>query len=317
MKPSTGFAWHRSEVVWRDEENLYSPNSLSFLPDGVTRYFPLDDEPGAFLELAHSDSYSLLREFASRYGAIVERYAYVGMERVEPWSDWCSAQGWMQQCVRLWQSPEGDLHDTSTRFLLWYCEAAMRRGSRTVSKAEEDELPPGTPLTSFYRYERLTKSTEDDKTPIPKAARSMLLAEVGATLAHSCVPELAWSADGKEVECHFRPRTLWGALVLQLCMAITEGKQFQKCTMCTRWFEVGSGGGRSHRQTCSSRCRNAAHRQRVAKAAELAMKGVNVSEIAKELGTEEATVQKWIADSQPKKTEDQSKPIDVTITEIR
>jgi len=53
---------------------------------------------------------------------------------------------------------------------------------------------------------------------------------------------------------HFRPRSLIGAIHLQLAQAATSGADVGTCEHCGLWFEMGPNGRKRGAKTCSRMC---------------------------------------------------------------
>lgn len=81
------------------------------------------------------------------------------------------------------------------------------------------------------------------------------------TLDPSATVRIAISERPRRPYVSLVPKSLLGAIHLQLVMAITEATHFKKCEQCPNWFPQGRGtGNRSTRRFCSDRCRVAWNR---------------------------------------------------------
>jgi hypothetical protein len=58
------------------------------------------------------------------------------------------------------------------------------------------------------------------------------------------------------------PRSLLGAMWLQLASAADSGRNYERCSSCESWFEVAPGLGRPDKTYCSTACRMRAYRRR-------------------------------------------------------
>jgi hypothetical protein len=101
----------------------------------------------------------------------------------------------------------------------------------------------------------------------------------------------------------FAPKTLIAAMWQQFLSAVEEGKDFRPCPArgCpVQWFEVSTGpqGVREDAEFCDARCRHVAYRDRKKQAVLLAKKGKAPYQIARELRTNSAQVEKWIRAAQ-------------------
>jgi hypothetical protein len=92
------------------------------------------------------------------------------------------------------------------------------------------------------------------------------------------------------------PRTLLSALWLQLALAITADKRFEKCKFCSRLFEISSEptGKRRDREFCTDSCKTLDYRRRRRTALKLAASGAKVAIIADRTDTKPATIRKWL-----------------------
>ena len=62
---------------------------------------------------------------------------------------------------------------------------------------------------------------------------------------------------------YFVPKSLRGALWLQLSFAVEYTKDYKRCPVCEEWFEVSHRmGARTDKQYCSDACRQKAYRRR-------------------------------------------------------
>ena len=65
----------------------------------------------------------------------------------------------------------------------------------------------------------------------------------------------------------FLPFTLFEAMLLQLCQAISSDRTIRACAWCNGWFEIGAKSKRSSARFCSDRCRTRFHNDRRLKGA--------------------------------------------------
>lgn len=128
------------------------------------------------------------------------------------------------------------------------------------------------------------------------------------------VPALMWvqAITNKRLEMRISPRILWedrrrrrwslyftpisliGAIWLQFAQSVTQEKDYRRCRQCESWFEIDHYTARTNRYFCSNACRSKAYRERQGRARELHGRGLSISEIALDLGSDEATVSRWI-----------------------
>ena len=94
-----------------------------------------------------------------------------------------------------------------------------------------------------------------------------------------------------------RPLTLVSAMWLQLALTLEGTKRFIECKHCGRPMEISTDqtGFRTHREFCSDACKTKDYRQRKHQVHELAAQGVAINTIVQRVGTERATIRRWLA----------------------
>ena len=118
---------------------------------------------------------------------------------------------------------------------------------------------------------------------------------------HGWSPEASWNAEKKSVDARFTFSSLTDFMYSQVSISLIQGRQFQQCKACGRWFQLAPGVGRADKATCSSSCRFTLYRQRRRRALELHEQGWPHKKIAKEVGSEISKVKQWIAESKEQK----------------
>jgi hypothetical protein len=97
-------------------------------------------------------------------------------------------------------------------------------------------------------------------------------------------------------ESQFAPSTLAQALWLQFAEAVCQDKDFRKCEVCGKPFELSPGVARTNRRLCSTNCKVKAHRKRKARVVQLWERGITLPTILRESGSEPERVKKWLAE---------------------
>jgi hypothetical protein len=69
---------------------------------------------------------------------------------------------------------------------------------------------------------------------------------------------------GQKFQFSLSPRSLLGAMWLQLAMAANDSRNYMRCSSCESWFELAPGLGRPDKTYCSTACRMRAYRRRKA-----------------------------------------------------
>jgi hypothetical protein len=137
-------------------------------------------------------------------------------------------------------------------------------------------------------------------------AWELLRLAINSRLFGRVLPQLVWTEDRERERpaLQFAPVNLYGCLWFQLARAIDGDRNYYRCKMCGKWGELKRGkgegkgaGNRSTRQYCSSACRVKAHLERQAEARRLHAGGMKFRNIARQLGTDVATVKSWVTGS--------------------
>jgi hypothetical protein len=119
-------------------------------------------------------------------------------------------------------------------------------------------------------------------------------------LYHAIAPERwfegegYWSNLSNRVALRVKYADLRCYMFYQLGHALIGGRRFHRCSACGKWLLLMPGINRKDRSTCSGYCRLKLHRQKV-KAQELRREGWSLKKIAKELGTDLASVERWLS----------------------
>jgi hypothetical protein len=118
--------------------------------------------------------------------------------------------------------------------------------------------------------------------------------QVNEHLAGAVTPRLEYDGENGGQYVELLPQNLLAALWLQFALAVAGDKDYRDCEVCATPFEVSLDAARADRVFCSNACRSKAYRQRQEKARRLYVEGKTARAIAKELGSDLATVKKWI-----------------------
>jgi hypothetical protein len=93
------------------------------------------------------------------------------------------------------------------------------------------------------------------------------------------------------------PDTLYDAIWLQFVLAVNGSKKFGACEICGKPFEISPQVARTNRKLCSPACKAKAHRRRHGQALQLARQGRTAKQIAKQVGSQVSTVEKWLEEA--------------------
>jgi hypothetical protein len=275
-----GFAWNDAGAVHDLERRLVRVEGVPF-----TNYKPLTECTGLFRTFADlSLTPVAVLDFVNRYGHPSYRAGHsaaTGKTAILPFdagaifddlSGWKGMIGRMKSLVGVWDA----LCQTDWRAL------------RT--------------LLGRYQSKRFHLPASASHGELAGAAVTLLYHEVGAMTFGSLLgltdrPDadyVQWHEQGKGLLLKLIPQSLWHAMYLQFAWAILGNKSYQRCDGCGKWFELSPSVNRADRQTCSDSCRVKLYRQRQKRARQLSAKGMNVQKIAKEIGSDVATIKTWI-----------------------
>ena len=270
------------------------PRDLAAEP--AQRYDPLEDEPvlyRGFADLAgHLDEARVLA-FANKHGWLglsntlfeIRQGRRVGLpvaaERIE---DWQSEAAELLSCVDAWDASTASDRDALGTFVVtklvnkrW---RAYWTGGHLVRPRDVNPALPELsgaieirliermhpPLDHFFPFgfpNALPASTGDLRRlamlQVAQIVSGKLLVEPTQTARR-----VRFDADDDRPELVDEPRSLIGAMWLQLARSIDGDRRYRRCEACNRWFEVGlrrnySGAARDVRRrqtkTCSTGCR--------------------------------------------------------------
>jgi hypothetical protein len=98
----------------------------------------------------------------------------------------------------------------------------------------------------------------------------------------------------RKAALHFVPRTLGGAMWLQLAQAIAGNKNYRACEACGRYFELSLEGARTSRHYCSDACRSKAYRRRKRQGLQLHVQGKSLQEMEDEFKSDPKMVKTMV-----------------------
>ena len=95
-----------------------------------------------------------------------------------------------------------------------------------------------------------------------------------------------------------RTKSLLSAMWLQLAMAIVENKEYRRCELCEKPFELkqrcGGRQGREDKRFCTDSCRVTAYQRRKVLAKKMRSDGANLRDIVRAVESDLSTVKKWL-----------------------
>jgi hypothetical protein len=291
-------------------------------------YHPLEEERGLFRAFAQSEpTYSGLMQFVNCYGSLgVFEYEDLFGKVTDAQgrtkgddksalgltiSDWVGHLLWMKDMVALWDLVrEQDVDGLAERVRYSAEEVSAFYRIRPEDWNRRDDSPstfdsPETVALSrgggpAWRRVWTRKQNPEvfrlfEAGDLVRAALLVLQAELGTVVSDLVRPVFAWNTERARPTMMSLPCSLFGAICLQLAQAIEGNRNFIACPVCGKWFELAPGLNRADKQVCSPPCRMRAYRQRQERARQLAAEGKDARAIAKELGSDVATIKGWIS----------------------
>jgi hypothetical protein len=178
-----------------------------------------------------------------------------------------------------------------------------------------EEAPPGGPCVRFdshpgpisggARISEVIASAASDPGllqefragDVVQPAKAYLQAQLDRNLRGAAGPVgvgMRWDSRRGHPALSYRCPTLLSAVWLQFATAVNENVGHGRCRECGTWFVVAPNAARSSRMFCSTGCRSKAYRERQERARQLHAAKKSFAAIAAELGSDVATVRKWI-----------------------
>jgi hypothetical protein len=240
---------------------------------------PLQDATGLFLEFADLEpNETAIVQFANRYGLLkngdnIPTSTNFGpvLFHGETLESWKLEIGALRSAVDLWR--------------------AMLKGRDELASAlSEREDTSELPLMVRHKQHL-------DDLDLAMAALSVVRQGVSTNLRNELDVDLLFPGNEPRLQLSLRPFSLLGAIWLQFAAAVEARRNFEKCRNCGRPFEISRApatGKRSDAKFCSTRCRVGSYHVRIEQARRLAELGVPPVKIAQEVGSDVATVRRWI-----------------------
>lgn len=289
-----GYVWRGQKLlaVWpdnpTDDDNLPPrPSEKERLAVGLDRaYDPFEAEPGLFLRFARlALTKDAILEFATAYGCL-------GIPSLRNWKKTIAA---MNAAVELWKGVKERDQKRLSNHVKW-------RGSRLeiisplgkgfvwsakffdVPQVQDPTYPGLQPLGRYCRGELL------------RPAEDLLgwLLRLGRFPVGSIKPR---QTESGHYELQLTIPRLNDVLWTQWVGAVCGNQVFRYCASCEKPIRITSTETRSDRLYCAGACNQRAYRQRIKDARRMRKEGKHLREIAKALGTDVATVKKWVAET--------------------
>ena len=316
--PEAGFEWFATKGFPSKEmdagvEGVYLVDRMQYGVPGTVRNYPAFQETGLFRRFAATEpTKDGVLEFANAYGFLggavtIPVQLPAGKEpnqyfagQGETMDGWGAEILAMRHLIALWEAARTGDGGSLAEFIRWKGKSVpgsepwprtevFYRGPR--SRFEKAETFPIA--SEAVNPETLGRFQQGDAV---QPAWYALQRIVNRKLTqHGAVPKLLWRIAPRksELEMHFVPQSLIGALWLQFAHGITGNKEYRQCEQCGRWFEVAAEV-RQDGKFCQGACRSRAYRARQTEARKLHTAGTTFAEIAKRLNSDTKTVRGWV-----------------------
>ena len=243
-------------------------------------YRPFHEVTGLFLEFADLEpNETAIVEFVNRYGMLG-----IGDNIFAP-SDFGVVR-LHGETLEWWR---GKIETLRSAVDLW---RAMQKGKEELLSTLKKQLGDPDQLPMKVRHLQHL----DDQDPA-MAALSVIQRSASYVLRQELSFDFLFAGNEPRLQLSLRPVSLMAAIWLQFAAAVEERRSFEKCKNCGRPFEISraaSIGKRSDAKFCSTRCRVGSYHVRIEQARRLAKSGVPLAKIAEEVGSDVATVRRWI-----------------------
>jgi hypothetical protein len=283
-----------------------------------------------YLEFAAlTPSLSCIKTFADKYGLLginvlkkSDKSKYKPID-AEAYTTWRSQIREMYVLTTLWNACLSQDRETLSQYIHWQIDSSGRRiyfkappvnteqGQietvlKSISEESLNEIDIAIDSKGFNPRLFELAPRGDVLLPAVFFVRTRVTENLGFRTEEggyhrpSIRPRLVWRTPGEAGSEVIRlalediPSTLAQALWLQIANAIVAGPLFRSCQVCKRWFAFSAKAPRTKVEFCSDACRLRAYRLRQDRARQMATAGKSFEEIALALGSDAATVRRWV-----------------------
>ena len=267
------------------------------------KYYPLRDHTCLFRIFAETsiDPEGIVA-FANRYGLLgVEADAPASRERsfmdtAEPYGSWELEIRAMRSALNLWDlvsAKDRSVLAEYLRPLVDMVRSDISGGSRDQSGPEILTDADSDELRWFRMHPEVVGLYDAGELELVALRRVQSI--VNDRLTARVSPKILWDDHRRqEWGLYFVPESLIGTIWIQFAQAVTQNKKYRRCRQCESWFEIDHYKARTNRYFCSNACRSKAYRERQSEAKKMRDDGESLAAIADKLGSDEATVRKWV-----------------------
>jgi hypothetical protein len=305
------FHWYVAEggYHWIDNVRFAESNDsiLCAKNGGERRSTPLREHTGLFRVFANVvPTEAGITEFANQFGNLRERRitgspddrtTYWAGEAYGAWRREILA---MRRMVALWDMVQGGNIEEIRRHIQWKDQddggGSFHYDSHPHLKPKQRVPRPDIRVTCLIAVSVSQGWPETfDRDRVIAPALRLIQGAVNSYVRGGVAPVLLPLPDCQQLQLHYAPLNLSGAVWLQFAQAISGNKTYRTCGQCGKLFEVSPAVTRKDRLTCSDACRTRAYRARQERARTLHAEGKTLKEIAIELQADGKAVRHWIA----------------------
>jgi hypothetical protein len=314
-----GYSWQPPPEGSWEREQVGPTDLLLADPQGVdfVDYQPLAGSAALYRELAGVElTPEGTAKFANRFGRLGGGAERIGL-RADVYSSWVITVAWLREAVRLWDLFREENVEALSEAFRWTGDRVDYVFSRQVLeslRALHPEKAAAAPSPRFDGEEAnfagydvlgtgragLHPGFRIRQGDFLRPAIVFVITLINGHLPRHNGPSLCWDARRHSVVYVDAPFSLFGAVWLQFAQAVHLGKEARRCRECGLWFEVAPGSNRKDRVLCSDSCRSRSYQLRRARAVQLHTRGQSAREIANDVGSDVATVRKWINNTKGK-----------------
>jgi hypothetical protein len=317
--PEHGFEWVHLEdspdqllvprlvpIGGMDPKNLNLP---------VREYSPLLEHTGLSRTCADIRlSEEGILQFANRYGALRPRlllHLSRGRDQKEmgfsdykagSLAEWRREIVTLRQAIKLWDRAQAGDRAELARFIEVKLETGgigvrYRSHPELSEKEEQDRAPENEHITTReFLTSKLPEGWQEQLKPgdVVTAARLLVKLWIEENLKEGLSAKIALLPESPGMAFGYVPADLLTAMWLQFALGTSEGKEYRSCAVCGTWYELSPDTARTTRLFCSDSCKSRGYRQKQDRARQLFSEKNTFRQIAKELGSDVATVKRWI-----------------------
>jgi hypothetical protein len=243
-----------------------------------------------------------IRGFACKYGLLGDRTYFCALDRLpdpvvggkfvvydgEPISVWRQHIAAMRSAVDLWHLVQRGDREQLRKLLRW---RETPGGGGWTFRKDVPQVNGGVAWWLVLPVEGVTFSAGDILTP----ARFHLQRQINHGLLATVGTQVLWQPATNRQAVRIIPRSLLGAMWLQLARAVAGDVQYRECRECKRPMAISGEEGRNvNALFCSPKCRQKDHRKKVKLARALNAKGKTVRQLARHFHTEPDTIERWL-----------------------